>query len=119
MGGDIECSYASPKAYASRLSQHTFYDNWEIVSMPYEAGNFNSKKEGTAIRIGHMLPAYSFYTATSTLCSIRVLVITDDMEQRGITTYVNVATITTPTTGVAERFTDIAINEINAALSAA
>ena len=45
MQGDIECNYSSPKAYASRLSQQTLYDNYEIVSMPYEAENFNSKKE--------------------------------------------------------------------------
>jgi hypothetical protein len=87
--------------------------------MPYEADNFNSKKEGTGIRIGHMLPAYSLYTSNSTLCSIDVQVITDDMEQRGISTFVTVASIITPATGVAERFTDISIQEINTAISTA
>jgi hypothetical protein len=38
-----------------------------------------------------------------------VQVITDDMEQRGITAFVTVASIITPATGVAERFTDITI----------
>ena len=119
MQGDIECNYSSPKAYATRLSQFTLYDNYEIVSMPYEAENFNSKKEGTGIRIWHMLPAYSLYTSTSILCSIDVQVITDDMEQRGITAFVTVASITTPATGVAERFTDISISEISTAIATA
>ena len=119
MQGDIECNYWSPKAYATRLSQFTFYDNYEIVSMPYEAENFNSKKEWTGIRIGHMLPAYSLYTNNSILCSIQVQVLTDDMEQRWITSSVNVATIVTPVTWVAERFTDITISEINTAISTA
>ena len=66
-----------------------------------------------------MLPAYSLYTNTSILCSIQVQVLTDDMEQRGITTFVIVASITTPATGVAERFTDITISEINTAISTA
>lgn len=116
---DIECYYTAPKAYVTRLSQFSLYDNWEVTSMPYEADNFNAKKEWTAIRIGHILPAYSLYTSTSILCSIDVQVITDDMEQRGITTFVTVASITTPTTWVAERFTDISIKEISDAIATA
>jgi hypothetical protein len=66
-----------------------------------------------------MLPAYSTYTSTSTLASITVQVITDEMDQKGITTPVTVATITTPSTGVAERYIDIPINDISNAIDAA
>ena len=40
-------------------------------------------------------------------------------QQRWITSSVNVATIVTPVTWVAERFTDITISEINTAISTA
>lgn len=95
------------------------YQDWAITSLPYEWGNFNQKKESTAIRIWHVLPAYSTYSSTSTLASITVQVITDEMDQKWITTPVTVATITTPATWVAERYTDISMNEISQAIDTA
>lgn len=107
--------------YAVRRS--TTYNNYsyqyELASLPYSASDLLQKKEWTYIRVWHILPAYSLYTNTSQTCSITVWVRTDTMEQRWISSYVTIATITTPTSWVAERFTDITSNEIVSAISAA
>jgi len=119
--GRLEVFYNSPIGYAWRDNDSLLspYLNYSIMSLPYEAGNFNQLKEGTAIRIGHILPAFSTYTTTVTLCSLLVQVLTDEMEQLGITTPLTVATITTPATGVAPRYTDIAVSEINSVITTA
>lgn len=117
----LEVSYDWTKVYGWRDNDYplTPYQDWSITSLPYEWGNFNQKKEWLAIRIGQMLPAYSTYTSTWTLASITVQVITDEMDQKWITTAVTVATITTPSTGVAERYIDISIWEIKNAIDTA
>jgi hypothetical protein len=58
---------------------------------------FNQPKTGTALRVGHILPKYSTYSSTSVLASIEIAVLTDEMEQNGVSAII-VRTITTPTT---------------------
>lgn len=77
---------------------------------------FNQPKTNTSIRVGHILPAYSSYSSTSTLASLEIAVLTDEMEQNGDTEVI-VRTIETPTSGLAPRYSDISIEEINNALS--
>ena len=114
---DIVCYYGSGKVYYDRISnQDTLHDNWSVTSLPYEAGMFNQPKTNTSIRVGHILPAYSSYSSTSTLASLEIAVLTDEMEQNGDTEVI-VRTITTPTSGLAPRYSDISIEEINNALS--
>lgn len=107
--------------YVTRISSNyqQYPSTFTITSLPYYANDIISKKEWTYIRVSHMLPAYSTYSNTTTLCSITVWVITDEMEQKWLTSYVTIATITTPTTGISERFTDIETNEIISAITTA
>jgi len=111
----IEVSYDwSSKAYWWRDNQFATaqFVDYSVTSLPYSANDFLVNKEGTYIRIWHILPAYSTYTSTGTLCSIVVKVLTDEMDQKWVTTPLTIATITTPSTWVAERFTDIESREI-------
>lgn len=66
-----------------------------------------------------MLPAYSTYSNPWDLCSLQIQVITDEMDARAITTPITVATATTPTTGVSERYIDISVSEIVNAIGSA
>lgn len=116
---DIEVYFSTPHVYWERLSNFLYFTSSYITSLPYEAGNFNQPKENTALRIGHILPKASLYTSTSTVASITVWVLTDEMDQAWITAYTTVATITTPLTWVAPRFTDIMMQEIALALESA
>ena len=117
MDWNIVVYWDSPKAYYDfRSSYDTLFGNWSVTSLPYEAWMFNQPKTGTALRVGHILPAYSTYSSTSVLASLEIAVITDEMEQSGATA-ITVSTITTPSTWVATRYTDISIQEINDALS--
>ena len=113
---DIVVYYSSSKIYWDRISNQYLFDNWSVTSLPYEAGMFNQPKTGTALRVGHILPKYSTYSSTSTLASLEIAVFTDEMEHDWASPIV-VRTITTPTTWVADRYTDISINEINTALT--
>ena len=121
MDSRLEVSYKSTgtKVYGARDNDFlaTPLLDYSITSLPYSAQDLLSKKEGTYLRVGHFLPAYSTYTDTSQLCSFNIKILTDEMEQKGITSGVQVATITTPTTWVSERFTDIDTSEIITALS--
>lgn len=42
---------------------------------------FNQPKTNTAIRVGHILPSYASYSSTSTLASLDIAILTDEMEQ--------------------------------------
>lgn len=119
MSGRLEVSYNNPNVYWGRDNSFPTspYKDWSWTSLPYEGSVFAQKMEQLALRVWLMLPAYSTYTSTSTLCSMTVQVLTDEMDALAITTPVTVATITTPSTWVAERFVDISLSEINAALS--
>lgn len=117
----IEVLFTTPKVYAWRdnyfaSSPHVDYS---VTSLPYSAQDFLTKKEWYYFRVWHQLPAYSTYTNTAQLCSINVRVIIDEMDQKWITTPVTIATITTPTTWVAERYTDITSSEIITAIESA
>ena len=113
---DLTVYYDSSKIYVDRISNQDRFDNWSVTSLPYEAGMFNQPKTGTALRVGHILPAYSTYSSTSVLASLEIAVLTDEMEQSGASA-ITVRTITTPSTWVADRYTDISLQEINDALS--
>ncbi len=113
---DLTVYYDSSKIYVDRISNQNRFDNWSVTSLPYEAWMFNQPKTWTALRVGHILPKYSTYSSTSVLASLEIAVITDEMEQSGATA-ITVRTITTPTTWVADRYTDISVQEINDVLT--
>ena len=121
MSGRIEVFYNGTSVYWGRDNDFTTapYRDWSYTTLPYEGGVFAQKLEQLALRIGFMLPAYSTYTNTSQTCSMTVQVITDEMYAKWITTPVTVSTVTTPATGVAERYVDINAQEIVDAITAA
>lgn len=121
MDWDIMTLNNASNNYATRISSdfNNYAYQFDIASLPYYANDLLQKKEWTYIRIWHILPAYSLYTSTSQLCGLTVWVLTDTMEQKWRTTHVTVATITTPTSWVSERFTDITTQEIISAISSA
>jgi len=114
MSGRLEVFYDGSKVYWWRDNDFTLYPyrDWSWTSLPYEWNVFAQKKEQLAIRVWYILPAYSTYTNTSTLCSMTVQVVTDEMEAKWISTPITVATITTPSSWVAERYIDISVIEI-------
>lgn len=113
---DLQVYYASSKIYADRVVNQSLFDNWSVTSLPYEAWMFNQPKTWTSLRVGHILPKYSSYTSTSTLASLDIAVLTDEMEQNWATPII-VRSITTPVTWVADRYTDISVQEINDVLT--
>lgn len=115
----IEVMYYNTKVYWWRDNYYISapFTDYSITSLPYSGQDFLAKKEGIVMRIWHILPAYSTYTSISTLCSITVKVLTDEMEQKWVSTWVTIATITTPSTWVAERYTDISSSEIITAIN--
>lgn len=110
----LEVFYNGTSVYFGRDNNYATapYRDWSYTTLPYEGSVFAQKLELLALRIGFMLPAYSTYISTAQTCSMTVQVLTDEMDAIGITTPITVATITTPTTGVSERYVDIWVSEI-------
>lgn len=121
MSWRLEVFYNGTNVYGWRDNQFSSapYRDYSWTSLPYEDGVFAQKKEQQALRIGFMLPAYSTYSNPWDLCSLQIQVITDEMDARAITTPITVATATTPTTGVSERYIDISVSEIVNAIGSA